>query len=89
MGVIGSYCHKPAGNSGRGRSALAIFSPRRGPHGRFPLVLIRDVLLRRFHKAVYSLRINPPFDFRTDPQITVRISSRGVLIDDAVFKVVI
>jgi hypothetical protein len=42
----------------------------------------------RFHKAIYSLPINPQFDFRTDAQITMRISGHRVLIDDAVFKVV-
>jgi hypothetical protein len=34
------------------------------------------------------LRINRPFHFRTDAQITVRISGHRVLIDDAAFKVV-
>jgi len=37
-------------------------------------------------KCARSLLAN--FDFRTDAQITVRISGHRVLIDDAVFRVV-
>jgi hypothetical protein len=46
------------------------------------------VVQRRWHKAIYSLPINPQFDCRTHAQITVRISGHRVLIDDAVFKLV-
>jgi len=46
------------------------------------------VVHRRFHKTVYSLRINPPFDFRTDAQITAGISGHRILIDEVFFKVI-
>src|ERR1700680_3815066 len=39
MGITGSYYHEPADDSGRDRSALVSFDPRRGPRGRFPLIL--------------------------------------------------